>query len=130
VLPIWVGPGSQFVVAQAAVGQNKLSMIVPEVPTGTQPWEITPADVRAVRPERVPGGTRITLGEFDLTAAIYFTTVNDPTGRLAHLQDQARRMRKLAAQWSHDWRRWNWTRSRASTRSWSRPATSRPMATS
>ena len=37
-----------------------------------------------------------------LTAAIIFTADNGPTGLLVRLQDQARRKRKIAAQWAHD----------------------------
>jgi hypothetical protein len=100
VLPIWVGPGSQYVAGQGAVA--KLSMIVPEVPVGTHAWEVTPAYVKALKCERVVGGTQVTLPEFGLTAAILFTTDNGPQGLLARLQEQTRRHRKLAAQWAHD----------------------------
>jgi hypothetical protein len=100
-LPIWIGPGSQFVPGQGAVAN--LSIVVPQVPSGTQPWLISPGEIRALRSERVVGGTRITLPEFGLTAAVVFTS--DLVGRdslVAHLQDQVRDMNMIATQWSYD----------------------------
>jgi len=100
VLPMWLGAGSQFVPGQAAAA--KLTLVVPQVPDGTQAWEVTPGDVRSLPSQRVPGGTKVTLPEFGLTTAIVFTADASPTGLLVRFQDQARRMRKLAAQWTHD----------------------------
>ena len=100
-LPIWTGPGSQFVPGQGAVAN--LTVIVPQVPAGTQAWLVSPGEVRALRSDRVAGGTRITLPEFGLTAAVVFT--GDLVGRnslVAHLQDQVRDMSKIATQWSYD----------------------------
>jgi hypothetical protein len=99
-MPIWLGRGAQFVPGQSATAQ--LKFVVPEVPVGTQAWEISPAEVRSLPAERVIGGTRVTLSEFGLTAAIIFTADNNPTGIIVHFQEQLRRMRKLAAQWQHD----------------------------
>ncbi|MBY0525180.1 MAG: hypothetical protein K2R98_17370 [Gemmataceae bacterium] len=100
VLPMWLGRGSQFVPGQSAM--VRLSMTVPQVPGGTQAWELTPGDVRSLQTERVVGGTKVTLPEFGLTSAIVFTSDNTPTGLLVRFQDHARRTRKMAAQWSHD----------------------------
>lgn len=100
VLPIWMGRGAQFVPGQSAAA--KLKIVVPEVPAGAQAWLVSPADVRSLQTERVVGGTLVTVPEFGLTAAIVFTADNSPKGLLVHLQDQARRTRKLAAQWNHD----------------------------
>jgi hypothetical protein len=100
VLPIWFGKGSQFVPGQLAT--PKLTVVVPEVPIGTQAWEISPAQVRSLQSQRVAGGTELTIPEFGLTAAVLFTGDNGPSGMVVRLQDQVRRMRKLAAQWSHD----------------------------
>ncbi|MGE3805053.1 MAG: hypothetical protein AB7K24_10315 [Gemmataceae bacterium] len=99
-LPMWLGAGGQFVPGQASVSQ--LKMVVPEVPIGAQAWLVTPADVRSLRSERVPGGYRVTVPEFGVAAAIVFTTDNSRTGLLVRFQDQAARMRQLAAQWAHD----------------------------
>lgn len=101
VLPMWLGRGGQFVPGQAALAKVKL--IVPEVPAGCTAWLVSPAEVRSLAMERVPGGTRITIPEFGLTAAVVFT--NDLTGDnslLDYFQSQSRRMRQLAAQWAHD----------------------------
>lgn len=101
VLPMWLGRGGQFVPGQAA--QAKVKMIVPEVSAGSSAWLVSPAEVRSLAMERVPGGTRITIPEFGLTAAVVFT--NDLSGDnslLDYFQTQSRRMRKLAAQWAHD----------------------------
>jgi hypothetical protein len=100
VLPMWIGPGSQFVPGQAAVGQ--LSITVPQVPTGTQAWEISPGDVHALKIDRITGGSKITLPEFGLTSAIVFTSDNSPTGMLVRFQEQARRSRKKAAEMMYD----------------------------
>lgn len=100
VLPMWIGPGSQFVPGQAAIGQ--LMITVPQVPTGTQAWEVSPGDVHALKIDRITGGSRITLQEFSLTSAIVFTSDNSPTGLLVRFQEQARRSRKKAAEMSYD----------------------------
>ncbi|HXG10357.1 MAG TPA: hypothetical protein VNK04_11385 [Gemmataceae bacterium] len=100
VLPIWVGAGSQCVPGQAAT--VNLTITVPQVPNGAQVWEVTPGEVRSLRAERVTGGVKVTIPEFGLTTAIVFTSDTGPTGLLVRFQDQARRLRKLAAQWSHD----------------------------
>src|SRR5262249_11484035 len=100
VLPMWLGKGAQYVPGQSAA--VRLSMTVPQVPSGTQAWEVTPGDVHALQIERVIGGTRVTVPEFGLTTAIVFTADNSPSGLLVRFQDHARRTRKLAAQWAHD----------------------------
>lgn len=99
VLPVWLGPGSQFVPGQGAT--SNLTFTVP-VPRGLEAWEVTPADVRRLdRAERVNGGWRVTLPEFGLTSAIVFTADNGPNGLLVYFQNEARKMRSLAAQWSY-----------------------------
>jgi hypothetical protein len=99
VLPIWMGKGAQFVPGQAAI--SKLSITVPQVPASTQAWEISPGSVHALKVERTTGGTKITLPEFGLTAAVLFAA--DQGNRIvARLQDQARQTNKTAAKWAHD----------------------------
>lgn len=100
VLPIWLGKGAQYVPGQEAT--VKLSIVVPQVPTGAQAWELSPGDVYALPIERVVGGTKVTVPEFSLTTAIVFTSDNGPNGLVVRLQDQTRRMRRTAAQWAHD----------------------------
>ncbi|MBI3410293.1 MAG: hypothetical protein HY040_18295 [Planctomycetes bacterium] len=97
VLPMWIGRGAQFVPGQAAA--SKLNMTVPQVPQSMQAWEVTPADVRGLRGERVVGGTKITLPEFGLTAAVVFTS---DTNVIVRFQEQARSRRQQAAQWAYD----------------------------
>ena len=102
VVPIWMGRWSQFIPGQAAIGKDKLNMVVPQVPAGCQAWEVSPGDVRSLKTERVIGGTKVTLPEFGLTTAVVFTSDNGPTGLLVRFQDQTRRLRRIAAQWAHD----------------------------
>lgn len=98
VLPMWLGKGAQFVPGQSAT--VNLSMVIPQVMVGTQPWEVGPGEVRLLAPERVTGGTKITIPEFGLTTAIVFTADNGPNGVLTRFQEQARQMGRPAAQWA------------------------------
>jgi hypothetical protein len=100
VLPMWLGKGAQFVPGQSAA--VNLTLVVPQVPVGTQAWEVSPGEVRSLRTERVVGGTRVTIPEFGLTAAVVFTADNGPNGLVVSFQDKVRRTRKLAGQWAHD----------------------------
>jgi hypothetical protein len=97
VLPMWLGPGAQYVPGQEATAG--LNIVVPQVPQGTQAWEITPGEVRSLRLERVLGGTRVYLPEFGLTTALIFTS---DTNLLIRFQEQCRARRQLAAQWSYE----------------------------
>jgi hypothetical protein len=98
VLPIWMGKGAQMVPGQAAVSQ--LSMVVPQVPQGTQAWEVTPGHVHGhLKPRRVPGGWKITIPEFGLTTAVVFTS---DISLVIRFQEQARSKCRLAAQWTRD----------------------------
>ena len=47
--------------------------ITPVLPQGAQAFEITPGEVRVLTPVRAPGGTRITLDEFDTTSLVLCT---------------------------------------------------------
>jgi hypothetical protein len=97
ILPVWLGGGSQFVPAQGAL--NNLSVTLP-LPQYLQVWQVSPGVVRpADGVERVPGGVKITLKEFDLTAAIVCTS---DVNVLVELQNAERDGRKLAVQYSHD----------------------------
>ncbi len=97
VLPMWLGKGSQFVPGQAAA--TKLTLTVPQAPASTQVWLVSPGEVRSLRTERVPGGTKITLPEFSLTAAVVFTA---DTTLVERFQDQVRQTQHIATQWSYD----------------------------
>lgn len=97
VLPMWQGKGSQFVPGQAAAA--KLSFVAPQIPASMQAWEVLPGDVRALKIERVVGGTRVTIPEFGLTSAVVFTS--DP-GMVVRFQEMARSRRQQASQWTYD----------------------------
>jgi hypothetical protein len=98
VLPIWVGSCAQMVPGQSAASQ--LSMVVPQVPQGTQVWEVTPGYVHShLKPQRVAGGWKITIPEFGLTTAVVFTS---DISLVVRFQEQARSKCKLAAQWTRD----------------------------
>jgi hypothetical protein len=61
---------------------------------------VTPGEVRSLgKPEREPGGVKITLPEFGLTTAILITADLEMIGAFQNL---SREMRRKAAQWSYD----------------------------
>lgn len=97
VLPIWQGKGAQFVPGQAAV--SKLTLTVPQVPQSMQCWEVTPGEVRGLKTERVPGGTKVTIPEFGLATALVFT---GDTQQIVRFQEMSRTRRQQAAQWTYD----------------------------
>jgi hypothetical protein len=101
-LPIWLGGGAQYVPPQGAV--RGLTFTVPLVPDGSEPWEITPVRVQSLQPALhiTPEGTQITLPEFDLTAAVAFTSDNAPDGLLAAWQKKTREFGPYAAAWACD----------------------------
>ncbi len=102
VLPIWMGPGAQFVPGQSAAAE--VNFIIPQVPAGSHVWEVSPGEVRSLSGswERVLGGVRISVREFSLTAAIVLTTDLSANGPIVRFQEMHRRLVPLAAQWAHD----------------------------
>jgi hypothetical protein len=100
VLPVWLGPGSQFVPGQAAFPE--LQIVVPMVPANCQAWEVTPGHMRSYPSQRVRGGTLVKLKDFNLTSALVFTSDLGPTGLIVRFQDQQLRLRKLAAKWEQE----------------------------
>lgn len=99
-LPIWLGGGAQYVPPQGAV-QN-LTFVVPFAPDGAEPWEISPARVQSLQHQlrQTPEGVQITLPEFDLTAAVVFTSDNSKDGLVARWQKHTRRVSRYAAAWA------------------------------
>jgi hypothetical protein len=99
-LPVWLGPGTQFVPDQAAVGE--LKVVVPLVHDGADPWRITPAGVECLahQTEKKVGGTELTIRDFDMVCPVVFT--NDRPGLVAWWQDYTRKYGKLAARWALD----------------------------
>jgi len=99
-LPIWFGPGTQFVPDQGAIAA--LTIVVPLVHDGADPWRITPAGVECMahQAKKVPGGTELTINEFDLVCPIVFTS--DRPGLVAWWQDYSRKYGRLSARWALD----------------------------
>jgi hypothetical protein len=97
ILPMWLGPGSQFVPQQGAVNDLKITLPLPQA---FQVWQVTPGMVRPVDDlQRVPGGVEILIKEFDLTSAIVCTS---DVNLIVQFQLAERKNRMIAAQWSHD----------------------------
>jgi hypothetical protein len=100
VLPVWVGNGSQFVPDQGATPE--LTITVPGVPITATAWEVSPGRIQSYPISRVMGGTQVKLHNFSIASAVLFTSDLSPTGLVVRLQDQQRRVGRLAAQWLHD----------------------------
>ncbi|MDB5308590.1 MAG: hypothetical protein JWO38_2792 [Gemmataceae bacterium] len=98
-LPIWIGPNDQYVPAQGAV--VGLTVSIPTVAEGYDPWLVTPAGVECLRQKatRGPNGTTVTIDEFDMVAPVVFT--NDQK-LVVWWQDHARRYGRLSARWALD----------------------------
>ncbi len=101
-LPIWLGSGSQYVPDQGAVAS--LTVTVPLVADGADPWRISPAGVECLRNDakKVTGGTELTIKEFDLVTPIVFTNDQTQNGLLVWWQDYNRKYGRLAARWAMD----------------------------
>ncbi|MBA4186990.1 MAG: hypothetical protein C0467_03130 [Planctomycetaceae bacterium] len=99
-LPIWFGPGTQFVPDQGAI--SALTIVVPLIHDGADPWRISPAGVECMshQTKKVPGGTELTINEFDLVCPIVFTS--DRPGLVAWWQDYTRKYGRLSARWALD----------------------------
>jgi hypothetical protein len=100
VLPVWAGPGSQYVPSQGHVAQ--LSIKVPLVPENYTAWEISPGQIRSYKSKPVLGGKEVVLQNFSLTSAVVFTGDLGPTGLVVRFQEQQRQLRKDAAQYTYD----------------------------
>lgn len=99
-MPIWLGGGAQYVPPQGAV--SGLTFTVPLVPDGSEPWEITPVRVQSLQNQlrQTAEGIQITLPEFDLTAAVVFSSDFAVNGLLAMWQKKTREIREHAAAWA------------------------------
>jgi len=99
-LPIWFGPGTQFVPDQGAI--PALTIVVPLIHDGADPWRISPAGVECLshQTKKVPGGTELIINEFDLVCPIVFTS--DRPGLVAWWQDYSRKYGRLSAKWALD----------------------------
>lgn len=101
VLPVWLGGGTQFCPPQGTL--SNLTIKVQNVPDLATPWLVTPAGITELKgARRVAGGTEITIPEFDLTAAVVFTSDLGLDGKIVRWQDHTRyRIGELAAGWAH-----------------------------
>ena len=72
ILPIWYETGAQFVPGQMAA--QTATIVVPQVPETASVFAVSTTKIQALRSERVEGGTKITLENFDQTAAIAITS--------------------------------------------------------
>lgn len=97
VLPVWYDRDSEFVPGQQAVHQ--LTLKIPGVPAATPAWEVTGTEVRALKPERVSGGLKITLEEFGLTSMVVFSS--DPNV-VRQLRSEVARVAQEAARLHRD----------------------------
>jgi hypothetical protein len=100
VLPIWMGPGLQYVPPRGFQPLVRLKVLVPENYTA---WEVSPGGIRSYPSKPVLGGREILVRNFNLTSAIVFTA--DVIGRgslVPRFQEMQRSMRMDAAQWTHD----------------------------
>lgn len=99
-LPMWLGPNSQFVPDQASV--PALQITVPIVSDGADPWRISPAGIECLANQCKKGvaGTEITIQEFDTVCPIVFT--NDRAKLVVWWQDYVRLYGRLAARWALD----------------------------
>jgi hypothetical protein len=99
VLPVWVGPGSQFVPGQGTAVE--LVLTVPVAVTSTA-WEVSPGRIQSLKIKRVQGGCQVSVRNFSLTAAVLFASDLGPRGLVVQLQERQRSMGRLAAQWLCD----------------------------
>ncbi|MEM1061265.1 MAG: hypothetical protein AAGJ97_02940, partial [Planctomycetota bacterium] len=76
----WYGEQMQFVPGQLAA--NDVSVVIPGVPESASVWRVSPAGVRSLAREWVPGGVRVTLPRFDRTAVLLITADQDRVRRL------------------------------------------------
>jgi hypothetical protein len=67
-LPIWSGPGAQYVPSQSAA--RGLAVKAPGVPETWPAYELTPHGLQPLKKQRPAGGYSVTLDEFGLTAQV------------------------------------------------------------
>lgn len=72
VVPVCYGDRAQLVPEQLAV--DELTIVIPGTPETASAWEIDLGGVRGLKTQRVTGGLRVTLHEFELTAIVVLTS--------------------------------------------------------
>ncbi|MBN1910976.1 MAG: hypothetical protein JW818_14620 [Pirellulales bacterium] len=99
-VPMWVGPGAQFVPGQSA--GNTVSFVAP-VPESSKAHEVRPGGLRTIRQmDYIAGGMQVTLDEFSLSTLVLFTndflTLDRMKKRAEAIGPEAARLhRQLAA---------------------------------
>ena len=92
-LPMWLESASQFVPGKLAAA--KVTITVPGIDETAAAWEITTTGVHNLDRERVSGGVKITLRNFDQTACILLTAdqelVLQTRQRVAVMQEECAR---------------------------------------
>jgi hypothetical protein len=99
VLPVWIGPGAQYVPGQAAASHVEIS--IPAAPTNCTAWEVTPGRITHYPIERDSRGAVVKLENFSLTSALVLTSDMTPKGMLVHLQSTQKEMAPAAADWMY-----------------------------
>ncbi len=70
-VPVWITPQSQCVVAQGA--GHGIAFMVPGVPETNKGYFMLPGELRPFQPPRKAGGIRVVIDELDLTATVLLT---------------------------------------------------------
>lgn len=94
-LPIWYEDDAQFVPGKLAAPGATID--VASVPDTASAWEVTTTRVASLTSEPIPGGRRVRLPTFDMTAAIIVTS--DPSV----IADLKRKMETMQAQSARNW---------------------------
>jgi hypothetical protein len=99
-VPVWSGPGAQFVPGQSAA--DCVSVVVSGIPESDNAYRLAPGALEPLRHKRVTGGTRVTLDEFGLTSLVVLTgeplVINEVRQRAQAIARRAAQLqRELAA---------------------------------
>jgi hypothetical protein len=70
-MPLWTGPGAQYVAGQQAA--SGASFVIPGVPEANDVYRITPGGLPPAKHSRVTGGIRVSLDEMSLTSMLVMT---------------------------------------------------------
>ncbi len=105
-LPMWIGKNGQLIPGQSAA--TGISFTVAGMPETNVAYEVTFAGLRPLRRQRVTGGLRVTLDEFEVAGMILLTqdslAVSSLTRQLDGIRDEAARLAvELAARRLADW---------------------------
>ena len=96
-LPIWYGKNAQLVPGPMAA--RSVSIVVPGVNESASAWQVSTTDIHSLEKQRVAGGLKITLPEFNTTAAIVVTS---DRALIDQLQQKKNSMRKRSSRVSID----------------------------